>query len=289
MEKLFKTSLIAMGTAAAITAFLVFMNQEEKDGLTLENGDSNSNSSDEYTTSNSHELSSDSTEDDNSNGTVSSPRTLSDYLKILKHDDNSDVYVMKKLESTQVLLTISAYSESYPLLEQLDVIGIVLENMNYILAQSVTSPNQDSLLIKLGLFLGNLLSSKNSQLKVIDARFVPTLLSLINDTNEVRADFALLCLQNLSLNEEGAEEIVISQGVPSYVTLLNDASKPIGLKKQALYSILNLCLINRVKSMIYENQELRVTLDTIGSGTSPDLSRLTSRILILLSQPDDEE
>eukprot|EP01133_Synstelium_polycarpum_P017682 gene17682-21081_t len=105
-------------------------------------------------------------------------------------------------------------AESFPLLEELDVVEIILENMNYILSLATTSPKQDTF--------------------------------LINDRVEARADFALLCLQNLSLAEEGGTEIIISHGINSLIKLLNSRS-PNNLKKQALYTILNMALSPRAK------------------------------------------
>ncbi|EGG15775.1 hypothetical protein DFA_10618 [Cavenderia fasciculata] len=297
MDKIVKTSLITVGlTAAALTAILVYLNQDDSSGERQEiRGGASSSGSDEYTSSsNSHELSSDTSEEgmncsssSSSKGTVSSPRNIHDYLRMLRYDDFSDSYINKKLEAAQVLLSISAYSESFPMLEELDVISNILENMNYILSLDVTSPVQDVLLIKLGLFLGNLLASKNSQLRVIDNRFVPTLCNLINDKNFERSDFSLLCLQNLSLNEEGGVEIIISHGIDSFIRLL-ESSKPINLKKQALHTILNMSLNRKVKVMIDNNEGLLRALSHYAtSGSNQDLVNITTRTLSLLTSNEE--
>ncbi|KAF2077323.1 hypothetical protein CYY_001389 [Polysphondylium violaceum] len=226
--------------------------------------------------SNSHEISS---EDENNN--QNSPRTIQDHIKILGSEDLSDTMISKKLDSVYVLLSIVSFSDSLKLLSTLNTIEAVVDSLNSLLALDLMTTNQNSLLLKLGLLLGNLLQYPNNQKKFIETRFISSLVNLINDDDKDRSDFSLFCLFNLSTNEEGATEIILSQGIKEINNLLESKKASILLKKQGLQILLNMCLESKnLREMIsVDNDRLLSTLKNIKESKKTELVDIASKIL----------
>ncbi|EGC28454.1 hypothetical protein DICPUDRAFT_96169 [Dictyostelium purpureum] len=211
-----------------------------------------------------------------------SPRTVQDHLRILRSDDLSNQMVIKKLDSVHVLSSVVSYSESLALLSNLNSISVVVNSLNSLLALEMISKNQNTLMIKLGLLLGNLLQYPENQKKIIETRFISTLVNLINDDDAERADFSLFSLFNLSQNEECGTEIILSQGIKEVITLLESKKATNSLKKQALQIILNMYLESEnLRSMISsENEQLIGVLKyIIANNSKSDFSELASKIL----------
>jgi len=249
-----------------------------------DNTDTDDNDSSREDESNSHEISSD---DENNN--QNSPRTIQDHIKILSSDDLSDSMISKKLDSVYVLLSIVSFSDSLKLLSTLNTIEAVVHSLDSLLALDLITTNQNSLLLKLGLLLGNLLQYPNNQKKFIETRFMSSLVNLINDDNKDRSDFSLFCLFNLSSNEEGATEIILSQGIKEINNLLESKKASILLKKQGLQILLNMCLESKsLREMIsVDNDRLLSTLKNIKESKKVELIDSASKILQIFNDNKD--
>ncbi|KAM9990937.1 hypothetical protein ACTFIY_006973 [Dictyostelium cf. discoideum] len=287
-NKLKTTSILnASSSSSSSSSRSSSISRNSSDDLDIPYGSSNSINSENNNSRNkfldgedddSHEISTSSSSDD---FTQNSPRTLQDHLKILKSDDLSNHMAIKKLDSVHVLLSIVSYSESLALLSYLNSLSIVVDSLNSLLALEMISANQNSLIRQLGLLLGNLLQYPENHKKIMETRFIPTLVNLINDDDAERSDFSLFCLFNLSSNEECGTEIILSQGIKEIISLLESKKANISLKKQCLHILLNMYLESKnLREMISsENEQLINVLKIIKQTQKNDLSELASKIL----------